>query len=367
MKIGIMTHHWGRNNYGQYLQHYAMQTWLRAQGHEPFLIDYVPVPKKKSIFYYIKKAVKDPVSFPARVYNKIHARERFRLDEPRYQTFLEFREKHFKISEQHYNSIEELQANPPEADMYITGSDQVWNPFGNTSVLRPFFLDFGDEKVKRVAYAASWGRTKIRENEKDLISPLLKRFQAVSVREDSGIALCNECGFPDSFVAPDPTFLLTPDEWRKLAVPPKENEKYILCYRLSKHNELNYKKLEVFAKENGLKIKYVKGNNFADRHPEVFPSIPEWLGLIDHAEYVITDSFHCSVFAILFQKQFAVLPLRGTDSGMNSRLDTLFKNCEMQPRYLEDCDFSIQDTPYTANLKNLNKLASEILTCITQG
>ena len=363
MKIGIMTHHWGRNNYGQYLQHYALQTYLRSLGHEPFLIDYVPN-VDRSILAMLKKIFHNPIKAIFWGYNKGVKFISIRSEGARYETFLQFKEEHFSISALHYSTIDDLCKNPPKADIYLVGSDQVWNSFDNFAVLPPFFLDFGKKETKRIAYAASWGRKSILDEERGIITPLIKRFQAVSVREHSGIALCEDCGYSGAIVAPDPTLLLSSNEYRKISSPPKGIVgKYIFFYRLWSKNGLSFRKLRKWAESQNLEIKYITGNNFRDIfHPVEYPSIAEWLWLIDHAEYVITDSFHCSIFAMFFKKKFAVLPLRGKISVMNVRLDSLFKDFKITPRYLNNNDFTILDQPYQVCMARKQHLAAEILT-----
>ena len=108
-----------------------------------------------------------------------------------------------------------------------------------------------------------------------------------------------------------------------------------------------------FAKNRGLKVKYITGNLLIDFRKQIFPSIEEWLYLIDHAEYIVTNSFHGTVFSILFRKQFATIPLAGKKAGMNQRLDTVFEQLGMEPRYLND--FSVLDAAYTADIVKIQK------------
>lgn len=363
MKIGIMTLSWGRDNYGQFLQHYALQETLRKMGHEPFLIDYVSGKNKFSLLNKVKKSLLHPLRASSFVLDIIIKKCFFKHQrQQRINSFEQFRKKHFTVSDRHYSDIKELQTFPPAGDVYITGSDQVWNPFGNTARIAPFFLDFGSPDVKKVSYAASWGRTELSANEKNIIETLLKKFSAVTVREKSGIELCRQCGFTDAELVPDPTFLLDADSYRKIMKCPEgldKNEKYILLYRLKHPDGFDYSKVFAFAKSKGLKVKYITGNLLIDFKTQIFPSIEEWLYLIDHAEYIITNSFHGTVFSILFKKQFATIPLAGKKAGMNQRLATVFEQLGMEPRYLNE--FSILDTGYTANICKIQKESVTIL------
>lgn len=311
----------------------------------------------------IKKCITHPLQIVKRIFSILVNMFLFRqAKRKRYEDFETFYKKYFALSAHHYGSIEDLRNTPPTADIYLTGSDQVWNPFGNMTTIAPFFLDFGSENVQRISYAASWGRTTLPENEKTIIIPLLKKFKAVTVRETSGIELCHECGCPHAEFAPDPTLLLDAADYRAIMKCPQDtakDEKYLLLYRLKNSDEYDYSKVFSFAHKKGLKVKYITGNGLIDFRQQCFPSIEEWLYMIDHAEYVVTNSFHGTVFAMIFKKQFAVIPLKGEVKEMNQRLDTLFDITGITPRYLSD--FSVLDTAYSADLDNIHHNAQQIL------
>jgi hypothetical protein len=122
-------------------------------------------------------------------------------DNPR--RFNNFREKYIKQSEKIYYSYEELVSSPPEADVYIVGSDQVWNMFSFSfeqarKRLRAYFLDCGDSEIRRIAYAASFGKEIVVDDFKKEMGPLLKRFDYISVREKSGLTICRQCGIENA-------------------------------------------------------------------------------------------------------------------------------------------------------------------------
>ena len=369
MKIGIITHHWGRDNYGQYLQHYAMQEFLRSQGHEPYLINFIPSTSLGKLFV---KALLHPgkaITFLGKRLrgNTCPSND---IEGERSRSFGAFRNKHFAISPVSYRTIAHLRKMPPEADIYITGSDQVWNPFGFISAIPAFFLDFGSPEVKRIAYAASWGRRAIPPEEYAIVVPLLKKFDKVTVRENSGVKLCCQCGYEQASCAPDPTFLLTREQYRKISIAPiSADEKYVLIYRV--HNaggdDFEYARLLQWAKARGLAIKYVTGNGLKDQYPKLYPSIEEWLGLIEGAEYIVTNSFHGTVFALIFQKRFGTISLCGKSKGMNARVDTLFESLGMDARYIQNNDFSILDQPYIADTAEVTAMARRILTDSVAG
>lgn len=357
MKIGIMTFWWSEDNYGQQLQCYALQEHLRDLGHEPFLIrylstnDYKPTP----LFIKILKAFN-----PKKLYNylqflfKKNAAANEQEMYPRF--FSDFRDKYLIQSFEIYYSYKELKENPPCADVYIVGSDQVWN-FGNLNVSKvknlidAYFLNFGSEKTKRLSYAASWGQVSISQEYIKIIKPLLEKFDYVSVREKTGVELCKNCDVDAEWV-PDPTMLLMADKYRDIYNEnnfEKPKKVFILLYLLGNECDFSIKKFYDWAKNKDLEVIYVTGNNNIDKYQKTFVTIPQWLYLVDNAEYVVTNSYHCCVFSAIFNKQFAAVPVKGNIKGMNSRLDSLWELLHIEPRVINSNDFSILDIKYKCN------------------
>lgn len=114
-----------------------------------------------------------------------------------------------------------------------------------------------------------------------------------------------------------------------------------------------------FGREKNLEVQYVTGNACIDNFTKNFSTVSEWLCLVDNAEYVVTNSFHCCVFSILFGKKFAAIKLDGINSGMNSRLESLFEMTGCGERYITDKDFKILDEFYSVNMDFALKKESE--------
>ncbi|MDR2409140.1 MAG: polysaccharide pyruvyl transferase family protein [Bacteroidales bacterium] len=354
MKIGIMTFWWSDDNYGQILQCYALQKYLRDAGHDAYLIrydprnDYVKTP-------FLKKVIKvfNPVKLSHFVYYKVKKiMFHDKIEKTNYlRKFDCFRKQYMQQSKRMYYSYKELIEGPPEADVYIAGSDQVWNPdllsFKKTkNQVKAYFLDFGDGEKKRIAYAASFGKERLPDNFIQEITILLEKFDYVSVREKSGLDICRACGFDKVEWVPDPTMLLKASDYRALyANEPLSNieKSYCLLYMLSNTYDFSIKVIYEWAKSKNLEIVYVTGNLKHDKYEKMYASIPEWLYLIDNAEYIITNSFHCSLFSLLFQKRFGIVPLTGSYLGMNSRFDSLFETMEIRQRFI-DSSFTVLDT-----------------------
>lgn len=354
MKIGIVTYWKSTDNYGEQLQNYALQEYLRGLGHEPFLIRYdyeadtiygsKPLPVRLLRACNPKRLAR---YFRSRRNNRMYAKNC--LEHPR--GFEDFRKEHLSMSRV-YSSIGDLKNDPPEADMYITGSDQVWNTFGAKfsemqNRLSAFFLDFGGEDIKRVSYAASWGRKSLPDVEQSFLKPLLAKFNAVSVREDTGIEVCSGLGRNDAVQAYDPILLHGAEKYRQLyringfSIP---EEKYLLFYFMNNDGKYDRKAVFDYARSKGLKVIYVT-DDWHSGLERSFPGVTEWIGLLDHAEYVVTNSFHCAVFSLIFEKKFGVIKRFGSHNGMNTRIDSLFETLGVQPRYIDDSGFEILDRP----------------------
>lgn len=362
MKIGIMTFWWSNDNYGQLLQCYALQQYLREQGHEPFLIRYDPRTdiKPVSLFRKIIKAfnIKNLINFIAnKAKSRIYKRRVFLDKENKLRKFDEFRREYIFQSEKVYLSYYELQKDPPEADCYIVGSDQVWNfykmPLASCkNIIHAYFLDFGRKSTKKIAYAASWGKTEIPENFIAEITPLLKQFDYISVREESGLDICKKCGIQNAEFRCDPTLLLSRNHYQNLCQSESTNlshRKYILIYRLWNSCNFPIKKIFKWAKINNFEIIYITANGLSDSYKKRCPTIPEWIALIANAEYVITNSFHGSLFSLIFRKKFGVVPLKDSQIGMNSRINMLFKLFHVSPRWFTD-NFDILNLPYNPTI-----------------
>lgn len=334
MRIGVMTFWQSQDNYGQLLQCYALQKYLRSQGHDVFLIRYrmrgeTSVGLKRKLLKY--------GLHPWRVLDGIRRvltrRRTCRMVIEHPRGFDMFRNQYLRFSECEYRTIAELRANPPLADVYIVGSDQVWRMDAN---FHPddelaMLLAFGPKTIKRISYAASFGRTVLPLRKCTRLAPLLKEFEAISVREDSGIRICAAMERRDAITVCDPTLLLSASEYRAIAEYRLQARKFVFCYMLTNDCSFKYPKLRAWAERQGLGLVYVKGNllsrsAFADDEAECAnPTIQQWMGLIDGAECVITNSFHCCVFAAHFRKRLGLIPLEGRSEEMNSRFDALDK------------------------------------------
>lgn len=309
-----------QDNYGQILQCYALQKYLIKHGQDAYLIKALPDTLAQS------DAMKRILELPRKVitsrfWSLLYFRYKLRVFNKRYgivnRNFDKFRNEFIKSTVDVYD-INSLKANPPLADMYIVGSDQVW---GAPSEL--YFLRFVRTGIPKYSYAASFGSNPFSVDVCAKIKLFLQEFTEVTVREQSGVEKCNLLGVYAKRVI-DPTGLLSVSDYLSIAEFTK-TEDYILLYLLGNFTKVDIDKIFTFAKTNNLAVKYVASQGRNDKYEKIFPSPTEWLGLIANAKYIITNSYHCCMFSMYFEKKFMALPLTGIFKKMNVRIETLFE------------------------------------------
>ncbi len=330
MKIGILTIQ-DSPNYGANLQCYGLWKYLVNQRYDCEVIDlhrpgahadYVPskrftrereikTNKLKQLKRKIKRILKGKEQQKEH-YNAV-ARKRFMAfnNEMKYSV--------------PYTSIDQLYENPPAYDVYIAGSDQLWNPL-QPYCIEPYFLNFvKDSDSKKISYATSIGITELTDQEKNRFKSWLSDFVAVSVREKQAKQLLES--FVDNEVTEvmDPTFLLTPQEWKSISISPQQTEPYILLFMLNMNMQLLEYGKEI-AKKAHKKLLVLNQlqpqveNQFYIAVRDAGPK--EFLGYIGQADLVITDSFHGTVFSLIMGAKnfYSYVPKR---SKVGSRIENL--------------------------------------------
>lgn len=330
MRIGILTLYYGNHNFGGQLQAYALCTYLNQQKNiecEQIAYDY-----KEKAALSIKSQLFSAYSY---------------IFHPRVMSGLNKRKKTFKTFEEGIphsaiiRSADELVQLTQKYDYVFTGSDQVWNPEYADKV---FYL--GEIPAeKRCAYAASFGKDRLQEGvltENTLEA--LKNYRFISVREDSAVQVLAQHGVPNVKMMCDPTLLLEKQQWENSITQIKRitNDKYVFVYLLGNSKNLR-NDLKKKLQNTNLKIVSIphihftyqkRDEGFADI--EVYDAGPlEFLKLINDAEMVVTDSFHCTLFSVLFQKNFWTLSRNGeNDTGStNGRMRTLLEKVDLMERY----------------------------------
>ena len=343
MKIGILT--WLHNgNYGSILQAYALQKALRNQGYQTENIDYAPstvkkvenlIKNKNSLKLFLEK-------WDAYCAKKVAGSPR-ELSEKQ-KKFDDFRENYINIT-QRYSSPKEVATIDGEFDAYICGSDQIWSPV----LLNPvFYFDFLSDTERKIAYACSFGVSSIKGKKATKITNYLNRFDYISVRESSGCEIVKNLTGKVVPVMPDPTLLLQRTDWDKVSKYNLNLNKYIFCYFLS-WNEDYWKYVENVSQQLGYQIVIVPSvKQTYQVDAKILKNIgpEEWIGLVKNASYVITDSFHGTVFSIIYNKPFTVLKRFSDDNprSQNSRIYTLLEHYNLTNRLGINTDiFNLQE------------------------
>jgi len=295
MKIGIVTFH-NADNYGATLQAYALQTVLCQAGHEALLVDYTSDYLKKpfGVENFRKKGVFGEMLTLAGEITRL----------PRKKPFRDFRKKHYSLTRE--LSKGELPLLNDEFDLFITGSDQVWN-YKISNSDGAYFLDFVTDTAKKGSYAASFGFSSLPEDTTDWYREKLKDFRFLNIREPSGAQILRDLLGVESKVVLDPTLLLTKEDWAAVAVPPPVKGDYILTYQVGMDkNLLNYaKKLGEQLKCPVYSIPFPQGG-LIPTHLVMTAGPKEWLGWIQNARCIVTDSFHGLALSLAFEKEFMV-------------------------------------------------------------
>ena len=333
MRIGIITMH-KVLNCGSALQAYALQRKLREMGYDSEIIDYK----------YLDKSGSTP-SLKARVISFLReALFGFPVERMKCK-FKAFRRRNLVLSKKTYDK-RSIVKNPPLYDLYIAGSDQIWNPrFIGDDV--NFLLAFAAPDARRISYASSIAASAIEGGLKEVYSKHLSRFRAISVRERSGVEIIKDLTGRDAAVCCDPTLLLGQDVWDELALQSKYriNEQYILVYALSYMFDpfpQIYGIVDKVQKTLGMKVVFLQGQAKDVVRPEsklIKSAGPaDFAYLFKHASFVITTSFHGATFALINDK-----PLIGvvdSKSASDSRIQSLLKSVSAQASI-----YDYRDTP----------------------
>lgn len=350
MKIGVITFWQSEDNYGQQLQCWALQKYLEAQGHNAYLIRYDVIGRKmyKSRWRYIIKKMLflDAITYLFRSEEKEKKKVKDTLlKKNKIRQFDFFRKENLRMSERLYRSLKDLQKNPPDANAYITGSDQVWSQSLEYKENETFYLNFGHNVTKRIAYATSFGYDHYPEKLEDKLAVNLKRFDFISVREQSGVSICQKLGYTVKRCV-DPTMLLTSitfDTLLQKSVTSRNDRPFVFIYTLNiinKH-DVYFDEIKKYADRKEIICTPASGMTlglelFGDEVRYDYATIPEWLSNIREAELVVTTSFHGVAFCILYHTKFAYVPLKGNKSGQNDRILTLLQSLGLMGRCVEN-------------------------------
>lgn len=339
MKVGLITLH-NVKNYGSVLQTYATQKLFRDLGCEVDVINYSrkELMDENLLENRINTSRIFSQNFITRMIGKILLGNSVKKQ---CKVFNEFLNKNINLTKR-YNSFEELVENVPEADIYCTGSDQVWNSDWNKGIQKAFFLEFVQDKPK-ISYAASFGKSELDQEEIEITKEMLKKYDHISAREKSAVKIIHDLGIKEVEHVLDPTLMLNKEEWSKLKTDIKHKGKYILVYQLNTKNpefDQYVKKLSRIKKIPVIRVSNVIYQAFKYGKFVYCPTVNEFLTYFLNAEYIVTDSFHATGFSINFNKKFvSIFPKK-----FSTRLQSILELTGLENRRVQDFNnFSIID------------------------
>lgn len=345
MKIAILTLPL-RENYGGILQTYALQTVLTRMGHDVTLLDHfetaqLPPVWKRPLAYAKRSVEKYLLGKDLRVFKEQYER---RIRNELMQNLNEFADKYLNnMVCRHYRDFRK----DWDYDLVVVGSDQVWRKEYLPEKIENMFLDFvSDIPMRRIAYAASFGVDKLDFHKKEIArcKKLLEKFEAVSVREDSGVAICKDVFGKDVVRVLDPMLLLRREDYDKLVAaknPPKSSGNMMVS--ILDMTPERTEQVGKIAKQLGkTPFRAVQNWFYMDAPVEerIVPPLEQWLRGFMDADIIVTDSFHACVFSIIFHKPFIALGNKARGMSRFVSLLSLFGLEDRLVSNIEDFDFN---------------------------
>jgi hypothetical protein len=336
-KVAIITYH-HVHNYGAALQAWALQLAIEQLGHDPYIVDYRPS-------HLISGGVFLPPFDTWRIranlvicYLKLkYVKSLFFNNDAVAKKFYNFHRDRLNISGVRYTNLKSLKENPPKADAYVCGSDQIWNASEQFGIDPAYFLTFAPLGAPRFSYATSFGRPYIHDRFKQETLELIKNLSFVSVREESAIELVkNVCASEPQWV-PDPTLLMgrALANHEAIAVP-EVSKDYIFSYALRATDTI----AEV-ERHLGVELSLpIVSPEHLRRQMGASPGPLEWLGYIKGASFVVTNSYHGLLFSIIFSRPFLFVGLGGRKSAFNERALSLLNRIGLLGRVIYSSDSS---------------------------
>ena len=332
MKIGIITFH-SAHNYGAVLQAWSLQEYLKQQGHEVEIVNLRlnVIDKLYRLTYKTNRKIcsSDTVN---KIANNIYyyvREESYRFTNPskykKYHAFEHFINHKLPVTKEFHN-IRELRTANLKYDALIAGSDQIWNATMMKEINPAYFLHFGNKDALRISYAASIGTDTIPPQYRMLFQRYLRDLDYISVREKKAQEEIKQLTDKPVDVVADPTFLLKRQDFDKLRVKPKVSGKYIYVHNvhLKRVDETLNSIVEEMSKRLNLPVIHNWDQKlFSNEAGHFTGGIGEFLGMVSEAEYVITNSFHCTVFSIIYNRNFITVPHFKNPDRMKNLLEEL--------------------------------------------
>lgn len=363
-KISVITLQNVRN-YGSVLQALATQDVLEKVGRGQWKVDFLNYYKPGTT------TIKERIDRWTRGFNSIKKLIYALILRPSMQreekVFTSFLKKYVNAQDTEVTTSDDFKKLTLDSDIYCSGSDQTWNSNWNDGVVPELFLSFVPDNIKKIAYAGSFGKSKLDDDEVEKTKELISRYDAISVRESSAVNIVRGLGKEATLVL-DPTLQVTKDYWlNKFNISiDKDKNPYVLVYQLNTNKNFD-KYAKEFAKHKGLKLVRFCIRHyqmFRGGHPVIIPPVEEFVRLIANAKFVITDSFHATAFSInLNTDMICIYP-----HEFSGRIASILNLTGLMDRHLKDYnDFSfvsakpIDFEPINRILENVRKIGEDFL------
>jgi len=340
MKVDIITLH-AVHNYGSVLQAFATQELLKQYGCEVKIINYIREnvrPENLMQTWSKGNPIIKLIMWPTLKQWK--------------HVFTGFCMQNLNLTSQSYTTEADFEHYPLDADMYCTGSDQVWNSKWNRGIIYPLYLSFVPDGKYKFAFSASFGQDKLSQEEVDCTKKFISQYNCISIRESTAKKIVEEqYGYKNAVHLLDPTLAVTPEFWRKYETPRKIKVDYILIYNLNRSKEFDNYAVQL-SKRLGLKLV-----RFCTRYDQFYrpgksmliPEVFEFISLIDNAKYVLTDSFHATAFSM----NMNIEPICVYPAEFGGRLDSFLKLVDSKQRHVVDYkDYDVINRPVDFNVVN---------------
>lgn len=328
MKIATVTCH-DVYNYGASLQAYALQEYIKSLGCNYEIIDYKPdyLSNHFKLSFVANPKYDRPFLKQAYLLAKLPGRLKLLKKKKRFD---DFRKAYLKLSSKRYESLNQLKQSPPKADIYVAGSDQIWNTLFRNGLDPVFYLDFVTSASHRISFAASFATETIPDTALPFVEQMLKNFNAISVRESSALSILEKMGLQGQIVC-DPVFLLSKTDWEKLFPCPVQKDDYILVYDCEQSDELRVIATHL-RKVHHIPIYTLSlsASHYADRS-FIYSGPIEFLSLIAGARYVVANSFHALAFSLIFHKDFFIAK---RSEKINTRMQDLLNYVGLENRLI---------------------------------
>ncbi len=362
-KVGLITYY--GENYGGMLQAYALQRYVNDLGYECNLIsnDFLYMCSRTSKNKIFAKKMKALILHPLSYLSKRRVMRKYAYERAlKRESFQRFLNANLKIDDTGYTTYTQYKEMPPTYDVYLCGSDQIWNP--NLYHENGFyFADFAPEDALKISYASSIGVSSVTKEQADFMKPFLDKLDIISTREVEGSKIVEELTGKKVRTVLDPTLLLNEEEWASVASQPPVEGRYIFIYLFGEREYIEKVKSEV-KQITGLEtvcIPYVKRElESGDR--KIFDAGPaEFISLIKNAALVVTDSFHATAFSINLKTPFLSLCRfsKSDSKGMNSRLTTILDVVGLSDRLIDENDIITPEMLFDIDFTKVHEKLNE--------